>query len=140
MKVLFQNGDIKNVSDGYARNFLFPRKLARSATGDVVKISETLKARRAQEEIKSKADAEAIAKKLEGGMVEISEGANPEGHLYGSVDAKKIIDAIKKAYHVTLSENQIDLPHHLKTIGDHAIRLRLHAATETTLTIRVLPS
>ena len=73
MKILFlqnikgvaQIGDIKNVSDGYARNFLFPRKLARPATGDAVAKAELLKRQRDAGDIKNRAEAEEVAKKLE---------------------------------------------------------------------------
>src|SRR3989344_9089315 len=126
MKVIFQNGDIKNVSDGHARNFLFPRKLARPATGDIVKISEALKAKRAAQDIKSQADAEVIAAKLNGAVIEITEGANSEGHLYGSGDTKKIAAAIEKEFKIKILENQIDLPHGLKTTGEHQVKINLH--------------
>ena len=148
MKVLFlanikgvaQIGDIKNMSDGYARNFLFPRRLATIATSDAVKRAEVLKQQRSTEDTKSKEQALELAKKLEGVVVELSEGANPEGHLYGSVDAKKIAHAIKEKYHIALSDDQIDLPHHIKTTGEHTVKIQLYATIETTLTVRVLPS
>ncbi len=148
MKVLFlqnikgvaQIGDIKNISDGYARNFLLPRKLATIATSDAIKRAEVLKQRRTAEDMKSNEQALELAKKLEGGVVELFEGANPEGHLYGSVDAKKIAHAIKETYRVAVSEDQIDLPHHIKTTGEHSVTLKLYATIETTLTVRVLPS
>ena len=148
MKILFlqnikgvaQIGDIKNVSDGYARNFLFPRKLARPATGDAVAKAELLKRQRDAGDIKNRAEAEEVAKKLEGASIEIAEGANSEGHLYGSIGERKIAEALKKAYHVELSDDQIILPHHLKTVGEHEVKIELFQTIATTLTVRVLPS
>ena len=148
MKVIFlQNlkgvarmGDMKNVSDGYARNFLLPRKLAKAASVSAAVETEHLKNLRDAEEVTNRAQAEEFAKKLDGAVIEISEGANPEGHLYGSVDAKKIADAVARAYDVKLSSDQINLPHHLKAIGEHQIKLTLDQTIATTLTIRVLPS
>src|SRR3989344_6522231 len=98
MKVLFlqnikgvaQIGDIKEISDGYARNFLLPRKLAKAATSEVAKESEGLKQKRELMDSKNKVAAEEMAKRLEGASLEMNEGANTEGHLYGSIDAKKI--------------------------------------------------
>ena len=148
MKVIFlQNlkgvarvGDMKNVSDGYARNFLLPRKLAKAASVSAAVETEHLKNLRDAEEVTNRAQAEEFAKKLDGAVIEISEGANPEGHLYGSVDAKKIADAVARADDVKLSSDQINLPHHLKAIGEHQIKLTLDQTIATTLTIRVLPS
>ncbi len=148
MKVIFsqnikgvaQVGDMKNVSDGYARNFLLPRKLAKAATAQAADEVEDLKKSRGAEAIEDHARAEELAKKLAGGVIEVAEGANPEGHLYGSIDAKKIAEAIERTYHVKLSSDQINLPHHLKTLGEHSIELKLHHAIATTLTVRVLPS
>ena len=155
MKVLFlknikgvaQVGDIKDVSDGHARNYLIPRGLAKAAIGSVAKESETLKKKRELIDDQSKAAAEDIAKRLEGAVLEITEGANPEGHLYGSVDAKKIAHGLDNSLHIKINEDQIHLPHHLKTTGDHQIKLNLHTprvatgqTIATTLTVRVLPS
>lgn len=148
MKVIFlQNikgvarmGDMKDVSDGYARNFLLPRKLAKAASVSTAAEAERLKQLRDADEITSRAHAEELAKKLEGGVVEISEGANPEGHLYGSVDAKKIAAAIDQKYSLHISSDHIELQHHLKTIGEHKVKLNLSQTIATTLTIRVLPS
>lgn len=148
MKVIFlqnikgvaQMGDIKNVPDGYARNFLLPRKLAKIASESATAETESLKKLREAGAVKDRAQAEELAKKLEGAVVEITEGANPEGHLYGSIGAKKIAEAIHKTHHLTISPDQIDLPHHLKTIGEHTVKINLYQTIATTLTIRVLPS
>lgn len=148
MKIIFlknirgigQIGDIKNVSDGYARNFLLPRKLAKLANAHATQEAESLKKLREAGDMKSRADAGELAKKLSGAIVEISEGANQEGHLYGSIDEKKIADAIQKTHHISFSEDQIELPHHIKTIGDHSVNIHIYATIDTTLTVRVLPS
>ncbi len=155
MKVLFlknikgvaQIGDIKNVSDGYARNFLLPRNLAQAAGENTVKQAEMLKAKREAQSIHDRSHAEEIAKKLTDAAIEITEGANDEGHLYGSIDAKRIAKAIKEAYHVDLSVEQIKLPQHIKTTGEHKVTIELYTmrgaedqTIETTLIVRVLPS
>ena len=155
MKVLFlksikgvaQVGDIKDMSDGYARNFLIPRKFAKAATATIEKEAEVLKSHRAATDTKNKAAAEELAKRLEGASIEITEEANAEGHLYGSVDQKKIVHALEKSLHIQLTEDQVELPHHIKTVGEHHVKLNLFAprgdagqTIATTLTVRVLPS
>ena len=142
MKVLFlknikgvaQIGDIKEVSDGHARNYLIPRGLAKPANSSVAKESESLKKKRELIDNQSKANAEEMAKKLKDSVVEIKENANPEGHLYASVDAKKIAHVLKISSEYVLLETPI------KTTGDHIIKLQLGQTIATTLTIRVLPS
>ncbi|MEK7583341.1 MAG: 50S ribosomal protein L9 [Patescibacteria group bacterium] len=148
MKVVFlknikgvaQIGDMKNVPDGYARNFLLPGKFAKVATAGAAAEAESLKKLREAGAVEDRVHAEELAKKLEGVVVEITEGANPEGHLYGSVDAKKIAEAIHTTHHVVISSNQVELPHHIKTTGDHSVKLSLFQTIATTLTVRVLPS
>lgn len=98
MKVIFlqnikgvaQIGDIKNVNDGYARNFLFPKNFAKPATTETIKQAETLKSKRDKEYAVTKEGALKIVEKLEGLTLEIKEDANDEGHLYGSVERKKL--------------------------------------------------
>lgn len=141
MKVLFlhnikgvaQIGDIKNVSDGYARNFLLPRKYARMATSGAEKQAETLKKQREIENAKSKEEALKLVKDMESKTVELIEDANDEGHLYGSVDAKKIAHAL----HVSV--DQINLPHNLKTVGEHAVELQLHPEVSTSVKVIIKP-
>src|SRR3989344_4416840 len=148
MKVLFlqnikgvaQIGDIKEMSDGYARNFLLPNKLAKAANVSVAKEAENLKQKRQLVDTKNKTAAEEVAKRLEGASIEITEGANTEGHLYGSIDAKKIAHDLDKLLHIKISADQIELPHHIKTVGEHQVKINLFQTIATTLTVRVLPS
>ncbi|MEK7616021.1 MAG: 50S ribosomal protein L9 [Patescibacteria group bacterium] len=142
MKVLFthnikgvaQIGDIKEVSDGYARNYLLPHKLAKPATRDVAKEAEGLKKQREEVDIRSMAQAKELAEKLKDTVIEFKESANQEGHLYGSIDAKKIAHAIN------IPSDQVLLDQPIKTVGEHKVELKLHQTTATTLTVRVLPS
>ncbi len=147
MKVLFlqnikgvaQIGDIKNVSDGYARNYLLPRKVARSITPDSLVLSEKLKMSRVADDSNRKAHAEEIAKKLDGVVLEIHEDANSEGHLYGSVDEKKIVHEFKNIG-VNINIDDIKLSHHLKTVGEHAVELSVHPDIKTIVKVSVLPN
>ena len=140
IKGIARVGDIKNVPDGYARNYLLPRQLAKIATDRVSEEAEKLKKLREESNVRDQKQAQEIKNKLDGEFVEISEGVNADGNLYGSVDAKKIADAIRKKFHIVLSPDQLDLPHHLKKTGDHEIKLNLFQTTATTFMVRVLPS
>lgn len=132
MKVLFtqnvknvaQIGDIKDVADGYARNFLFPRELARLADKESQKLSEKLKASHMAEIALQKAQAEKISDKIKELKIEIEKEANPEGHLYGSVSAEDISEALKNAGYDVSSES-VNLENHIKETGEFDIELEL---------------
>lgn len=144
MKIVFlQNlkgvakiGDIKNLNDGYARNFLLPKNLAKPATAETVKQAETIKQKMGEAYVTTRKEAEEMAKKLEGFILEMAEDANEEGHLYGSINEKKIVQALKKEK-MNISEDQINLPEHIKTVGEHEIELELHPEVKTKLKINV---
>src|SRR3972149_350516 len=110
MKVIFlqnikgvaQIGDIKNIPDGYARNFLLPRKIVRAATADAEKQAETLKKQRDTIDLKNKEQGIELAKKIENGVIEINDEANEQGHLYGSIDPKRIAKEINNKFHVKI--------------------------------------
>ena len=144
MKVIFlqsikgvaQVGDIKNVADGYARNALFPKKLAKPATADAEKIAETLRQQRASELAANKERGIVIAKKMEGLSVEIHGDANDQGHLYGAINEKHIAQALKQKQ-FGISPEQINLPEHIKTTGEHEVEIELHPEVKTKVKIIV---
>ncbi len=146
MKVIFlqnikgtaQIGDIKNVSDGYARNFLIPKNLAKPATAEAEKQVEILKKKRESENLSSKEGALELAKTLEGFVIEVTEDANEEGHLYGSVNAKIISEALAKKK-IKIKEDLINLPEPIKTVGEHEIELEPHPEVKIKIKVRVSP-
>ncbi|HEY4507050.1 MAG TPA: 50S ribosomal protein L9 [Candidatus Paceibacterota bacterium] len=145
MKVIFlqnikgvaQIGDIKNVSDGYARNFLLPNKLAQAATNKNLKMTDSLKAKREKQYETDKTASLELASKLEGSTLELTEDANDEGHLYGSINEKKIIHALKDTG-INLKEENINLPQHLKTVGEHEVEIDLHPEVKAKIKVLVL--
>ena len=130
-------GDIKDVSDSYARNFLLPKRVAMPATPESIKQAETLKQKREQANTENKEVALETAKKLEGMVIEIEEDANEEGHLYGSINTKIIAKELKKKK-VNIDEDRINLTENIKTIGKREIELELHP--EVKVKIRVVIS
>ena len=133
MKVILQQdvkghgkkGEMVEVSDGYARNFLFPKKLAVAATADTIntmKLQE--KARLAQIE-REKEEARAIAAKLESSMVKIAAKAGAGGKLFGSVTAKEIAEALEKQYQIAIEKNKVVLAEPIKAFGTYEIKCKL---------------
>ncbi|MGD0977185.1 MAG: 50S ribosomal protein L9 [Minisyncoccia bacterium] len=145
MKVIFlkniknvaQIGDIKEVADGYARNFLLKNGVAKVATADSAKQAETLKILRVEFDVKTKEKGIELAKKMENAVIEINGDANEQGHLYGSIDAKRIADKINNKYHLGISEDNINLPQHLKATGEHEVEIEFHPEVKTKMKVIV---
>lgn len=136
IKGIAQIGDIKDVADGYARNFLFPRKLAEIATTAAVIRAEALKKRRLEEYSRSKEEALALTSRLDGIVLEIIADANEAGHLYGSVNEKMIAEAAH-AKNIDIRPDQINLPQPLKTVGEYEVELELHPEVKTKIKIHI---
>jgi large subunit ribosomal protein L9 len=134
-----QMGDIKNVNDGYARNFLIPKGIAKPATAEAEKQAETLKKERETEDVENKEGAVKLAKTLEGFSLEIKEDANEEGHLYGSVNTKKIVGELAKKK-IKIKEDAVNLPEPIKTVGEHEVEIELYPGIKIKIKITVLPA
>ncbi len=130
-------GDIKNVSDGYAHNFLIPKKLAKLATAKAEEEAETLKKKRELEDVTNKEGALKLAQTLEGFVLEMAEDANEEDHLYGSANVKKIAEELAKKK-IKIKEGSINLPEPIKTVGEHEVELELHPEVKVKIKINVL--
>ena len=125
------------MADGYARNFLLPKKLAQIATADSAKFADSLRSKHEKQHETDKEAAIELAKKLEGLALKLAEDANEEGHLYGSVNEKKIVAALKELG-INLKEENINLPHHFKTVGEHEVGLDLHPEVKTKIKVMIL--
>ena len=133
MKVILQQdvrgqgkkGQLVEVSDGYARNFLLPKKLAVVATAENLNtMKQQEKARKAQEAAE-KAEAEATAKKLEGLMVKIPAKAGEGGRLFGAVTAKEVSEALADQFGVNIPKARLVLDEPIKSCGGYQIRAKL---------------
>ncbi len=133
MKVILQQdvkdhgkkGAIVTVSDGYARNYLFPRGLAIAATTDnlnTIKQQEKQKARQMELE---KAEANATREKLESVMVKIPASAGKNGKLFGSITTKEISEELKRQHGISIDSKRIVLPDPIKTYGSFEVKAKL---------------
>ena len=121
-----KKGELKEVSDGYARNYLLPRKLATEATAD------NLNAFR----LKEKAKAAQMAKKLGAIQVKIAAKAGSNGKLFGSVTSKEISDALHEQFDLTIEKQKIVQAEPIKSFGAYEVKCKL--GYEVTGTIHVL--
>ena len=128
---------IVNVSDGYARNFLFPQKKAIPADAKAtseLKSKEESKQFRLSEEKKA---AEALAEKIKSVTVEIKMEHGQDGRLYGSVTAKDIAEALKKLVGADIDKRKINLKESIKAYGSYTVELKLLADVIATFTVKV---
>jgi large subunit ribosomal protein L9 len=131
-------GDVVSVKDGYARNYLFPKNLAREATTGNLKQIEHERRKwtlLAQEE---KNAAQKAADSVRGIKVQVQKRVGEHGQLFGSVTANEIADALE-AKGVNVDKRRIELAHPIKTIGVHDIEVRLHKDASAQIQLEVLP-
>jgi large subunit ribosomal protein L9 len=136
---LGQMGQLVKVRPGYARNYLLPQKKAMRATKDNLAYFETQRAQLEANNLARKADAEQVAKKLEGLSVVLIRQAGESGQLYGSVSSRDIADAVTEAG-FTVDRQQIVLDRPIKTLGLHPVRAMLHPEVGVTVTANVAQS
>ena len=128
-----KKGELVNVSDGYARNFLFPKKLEKEANAQALnelKNAEESKAFKIKQETEA---AQASADKINGKSVSILAKAGQGGKLFGSVTAKEIAEAIKKQYGVDVDKRKIDTKGDMKAFGTYECEVKLYSGITATV-------
>jgi large subunit ribosomal protein L9 len=135
---LGRKGDVIEVADGYARNYLVPRGLAMKATRGVVAQAEAMRRNRAAKEVRDREAAEAQAAQLAGKRVEIKARAGEAGRLFGSVTSSDIADALRDQFGVVVDRRRIALAEPVKEISDVEVVVRLHTDVDATVTVAVV--
>ena len=133
MKVIFntdvkgqgKKGELKEVSEGYARNYLIPRGLAAEATADNINAMRLKEKARAAQLAREKALAEENAKKLEGVQVIIRARAGSAGKLFGAVTSQEISDALKEQYDIDIEKNKIVQAEPIKSFGSYTVKAKM---------------
>ena len=137
VKALGKKGEIVNVNDGYARNFILPKKLGLEATG---KNLNDLKLQKANEEKVEKQimdPAKELGKKIEAGKVELAIKIGEGGRAFGSVSSKEIAVAVKEQMGYDIDKKKIQLKDALKTLGTHTVPVKLHPKVTVELKVIV---
>lgn len=129
-------GDVVNVKNGYARNFLIPLKKALRASEANKKVFEEKRAEIEAKNAESKKGAEDIAAKLNGTNLVLIRQASQEGKLYGSIGVRDVVEALKEAGH-DVQKSQVVMSGAIKTIGQHPVRITLHADVTANVTVDV---
>ncbi|TET95055.1 MAG: 50S ribosomal protein L9, partial [Dehalococcoidia bacterium] len=148
MKVVFMEevegtarvGEIKNVADGFARNYLLPRKLAAPATDHYVAIAEARAEKDARRQDRLDEEASTyLVPKMEGASVTIEVRVGEQGKLFGSVTARDIAGALQEATGVELEHRQVDLPQPIREMGSQEVTVKLTRNVEVQVMVNVEP-
>jgi large subunit ribosomal protein L9 len=147
MKIILQKpvdklgapGDIVEVADGYARNYLMPRGLAVKATRGGEKHVESLKRAHTTRVNEAKAEAEQVAQRLMASPVQVSAHAGEEGRLFGSVTASDVADALDRQLGVRVDRHDVHLEEPIRSVGVHEVRVHLFAEVDPVISVEVVP-
>lgn len=134
MKVIFlkdvkgtaKKGEMKEVSDGYARNFLIPKGVAKEATASSINDLNQQKAAESLKKQKEEQDAKDLAEKLKAITVTMYSKAGDGGKLFGSITSKDIAERLNKEHKIDIDKRKILLDDHIKMLGSHTVPVKLH--------------
>jgi large subunit ribosomal protein L9 len=134
---LGKKGDLVDVADGYARNYLVPRGLALKATSGNQKQADAMRRSREVRETRDREAAQAVAAQFEGRTITVKARAGGEGRLFGSVTSVDIAEAVQKQTGAEIDRRKIDLDEPLKELGGVDVSVRLHPDVLATLHVEV---
>ncbi len=132
-----KKGQVINVSDGYARNFLFPKGLATEASAASMNDLKNKEASKQYKIATEKAAAEELAKKLAEITLEIKVASGADGRLYGSVTSKEIAEKLQEVYHITIDKRKIMLDRPIKEYGTVQLEVKLYTEVVGKLKVTV---
>ncbi len=145
MKVIFiedvtnvaRAGDIKEVADGYARNFLIPKKLAAVATSQSINEAKVQMEKRVREKAKTETEFKELAAQLEGKEIVLTAKTGGKEKLYGSITAEDITAGLNSSFGVVVDKRKIEIPESIRQVGTYPIVLRLTADIVANINVTV---
>jgi large subunit ribosomal protein L9 len=140
VEALGAKGDVVTVADGYARNYLIPKKHAVKASDGALKQAEAMRQARITTEKQDLSDATALADSLKGTRVVVAARAGDAGNLFGSIGAHDIAEAIVKFTGVEVDTKIVAMSAPIKEIGLHEVMLKPHPEVEVPITLDVIPA
>ncbi|MBO7662273.1 MAG: 50S ribosomal protein L9 [Clostridia bacterium] len=139
VKNVGKRDEILNVSDGYARNFLFPQKLAAEATPGALKEISRKRAAQDAREAEARAEAQAKAAQLKNKVVTLNVKCGEKGRLYGSVTAAEVAEALEKQHGIKVDRRKLDIGDPIREIGVREISVWLYSGVTTPMKLNVEP-
>ncbi len=139
VKKLGQKGEVKEVSDGYARNFLLPRGLAIEATDGKVKQLQERQERREKKREKEEQKALKTKAKIDGKTIEVKARAGEDGRIFGTVTSMEIADILQEDFRVSIDKKRIEIQEPIRTLGEYSVRIKVFPSIQATLKVLVKP-
>ena len=137
VKNIGKKDEIHEVSDGYARNFLFPRGLAAVADAGAMNVARTKSEAKAHHEAEARAEAEALAAKVKDKVVTVKVKGGASGKLYGKVTAKEVAEALGQLTGAEIDKKKVDLPSGIKEFGSYDAAVKLYAGVSAGFKVKV---
>jgi large subunit ribosomal protein L9 len=134
-----RTGDVKNVADGFARNFLLPRRLAAPATEHYIAVAQARATKEARRQSKLDEDAQRLVPQVDGKSVTIEVRVGDQDKLFGSVTARDIAELVSQATKIDLEHKQIDLKQPIRELGTFAVPVKLTRNVIAMVTVNVEP-
>jgi large subunit ribosomal protein L9 len=135
-----KKGDILDVADGYARNFLVPRGLALKASAGALDQAAAMRRARDVRDASERSAAEDVARRLVPQVINVAARAGAEGKLFGSVTAVDIAEAVEAQAGITLDRRKVQLEEPIREVGTHRVTVKLHSEVEFPVTVEVVGS
>ncbi|MDA8393394.1 MAG: 50S ribosomal protein L9 [Actinomycetota bacterium] len=136
---LGKRGDVVEVADGYARNYLVPKGLALLASGGTVAQASFMRKSRDVKDARAREDAEQVARRLVAMVIRVPARAGASGKLFGSVTAADIADAVEEQAGIHLDRRRLVVDDPIRSIGTHEVPVKLHSEVEFRVTVEVVP-
>ncbi len=132
-----KKGDVLNVAEGYARNFLLPRGLAVEATRGKINELDRQNQIKADKQKKAEEDARQLSRRMEGLKVAMTARVGEAGKLFGAISSKDIVDAVKKQHGFSVDKKKVLLDAPIKTLGAHDVAVKLHPQVQVNIIVEV---
>ncbi len=132
-----KKGEVVDVAEGYARNYLFPKKLAVEATPGKLKEISQQKAAFDRQKQKELEDAKVLSEKMKGMRVNIEAKVGEGGKLFGAIGNKDISDCLSKQHNLKIDKKKIILKEPIKNLGEHQVTVKLHPEVKNAITVVV---
>lgn len=136
-KTLGKKGDVVNAKEGYARNFLFPKKVAIEATPANMKVLENQRKLQEQKEQEILAEAKKLEEELVKITLVIKTKSGENGKLFGSITTKEIAELLKETHNIDIDKRKLELEDNIKSVGNYTVKVKLHAKVVAKLNVIV---
>jgi large subunit ribosomal protein L9 len=140
VKPLGTTGAVVDVAAGYARNYLLPRGLAAEASQGAIALLEQQKRAKSRREAEAQADAENLAKVLEGKQILVSAKSGGNGRLFGTVTSAQVAEAISTELNLAVDRHKIEMPDNIKSLGSYPVEIKLGKGIIAKTTVKVVPA